>query len=202
MSDLRTDYKDDVLNTSVNQKRKYTLVNNADETVSYVDATEYSQAGDNFGAADINASNAKINGLNADLTANSKSFHLDYQNSRWGWNETAARGADTFHPFRGKITVPNIIAEFNSVSVTYLMTEINVEDCTLLKIGAISFAGSVLNPTVQIWVYSTALGSYTTAQSNLSFDVSGYPTVRIVVTGVSDQRSLTRKAQVTNITIE
>lgn len=37
--------------------------------------------------------------LNSDLTANSKHFYFDYQNGKFGYNESSSRGADTFHPF-------------------------------------------------------------------------------------------------------
>lgn len=68
MADLKTTYKDDVLNTSANEKRKYNMITNEDGTVSLVDATDYLQVGDSFGAADINATNEKVNELNTNLT--------------------------------------------------------------------------------------------------------------------------------------
>lgn len=61
MADLRTDYKDDVLDTSVNTQRKYQMTTNEDGTVSFTDVTEYSQVGDTFGAADVNAMNEAVN---------------------------------------------------------------------------------------------------------------------------------------------
>lgn len=61
MANLRTDYKDDVLDTSVNTKRKYNMITNSDGTVSFEDATAYSQNGDSFGAADINSANEEVN---------------------------------------------------------------------------------------------------------------------------------------------
>ena len=61
---LRTDYKDDILNTDVNTQRKYRIVENGDGTVSFEDVTEYKQVGDNFGAADINKTNLAIDELN------------------------------------------------------------------------------------------------------------------------------------------
>ena len=64
MVDLRTDYKDDVLDTSVNTQRKYQMTTNEDGTVSFTDVTEYSQVGDTFGAADVNAMNEAVVGLN------------------------------------------------------------------------------------------------------------------------------------------
>ena len=56
---LKTDYKDDI---PVSERRKYQMVDNGDGTVSFVDVTEYSQEGDTFGAADINATNEAVNG--------------------------------------------------------------------------------------------------------------------------------------------
>lgn len=48
-------YKDDILDTSANMRRKYNLIQNDDGTVSFEDVTVYLQVGDSFGAADINA---------------------------------------------------------------------------------------------------------------------------------------------------
>ena len=57
MAALKTDYKDAVYTGN----RKYTQTNNADGTISLVDATAYSTEGDPFGANDINATNSAIN---------------------------------------------------------------------------------------------------------------------------------------------
>lgn len=64
---LKTDYKDQLLNTSVNTERKYNMLENSDGTVSFADATVYSQNGDTFGASDINAVNEEINSIGEDL---------------------------------------------------------------------------------------------------------------------------------------
>lgn len=61
MANLKTDYKDDVLDTSVNTKRRYNMITNADGTVSFEDVTAYLQNGDIFGAADINSVNVAAN---------------------------------------------------------------------------------------------------------------------------------------------
>ena len=42
-----------------------------------------------------------VKALNSNLTANSIPFYYDYQNSKYGYNTSANRGADTFHPFSG-----------------------------------------------------------------------------------------------------
>ena len=70
MEDLKTNYKDDVLDTSANQLRKYQMITNDDGTVSFVDVTTYTQIGDNFGAKDINDTNAAINEVNGKLKNN------------------------------------------------------------------------------------------------------------------------------------
>lgn len=57
MAALRTDYQDDVFSGN----RKYTMVNNGDGTVSFIDQTEYEQVGDTYGAAEINEQNQVIN---------------------------------------------------------------------------------------------------------------------------------------------
>lgn len=73
---LRTDYKDDILNTEVNTQRKYRMVENGDGTVSFEDVTAYAQVGDNFGSADINKTNLAIDELNNALES---AFGLSYR---------------------------------------------------------------------------------------------------------------------------
>ena len=68
MEPLKTDYKNDVLDTSKNQLRKYQQIQNDDGTVSFVDVTEYSTTGTSFGAKDINDTNAAVNELNNSLS--------------------------------------------------------------------------------------------------------------------------------------
>lgn len=59
MSNLRTDYQDDVFTGS----RKYHMTDNGDGTVSFTDQTEYTQVGDTYGAAQINEINDILNNL-------------------------------------------------------------------------------------------------------------------------------------------
>ena len=58
---LRTDYKNDVLNTAINTERQFEEVTNPNGTKSYRDVTDYSQVGDNFDADLVNTQNAEIN---------------------------------------------------------------------------------------------------------------------------------------------
>ena len=66
--DLRTDYKDDILDSSVNEKRKYNIIDNTDGTKSLEDVSVYTQRGDSFGAVDINKTNQAVLDLNSSLT--------------------------------------------------------------------------------------------------------------------------------------
>lgn len=62
---LKIDYKDAVYTGN----RKYTQSNNADGTISLVDATAYSTEGDPFGAADVNATNSAVNANSDNISA-------------------------------------------------------------------------------------------------------------------------------------
>ena len=102
MADLKTNYKDDVLDTSKNEKRKFRMIQNDDGTVSFDDATEYTQQGDAFGAADINATNAKINEQNQSLTImDDLNVHMIVGKGSYGWYHTNS-------VFVGKIKSINI----------------------------------------------------------------------------------------------
>jgi len=72
MADLRTDYQDDVLDASENTARVYDLVDSNGNVVlagvHLEDKTVYKTKGDDYGAADINEQNGKINELSADLS--------------------------------------------------------------------------------------------------------------------------------------
>lgn len=78
MADLRTDYQDDVLDASENTARVYDLVDSDGNVVlagvHLEDKTVYTTEGDDYGAADINTQNGKINELNADLSAENVSI--------------------------------------------------------------------------------------------------------------------------------
>jgi len=74
MSTLRTNYQDDILDTSVNLRRKYLVTENEDGSVSIEDVTEYTQNGDVISAQDINAINSQINTNTAGIETNLQSI--------------------------------------------------------------------------------------------------------------------------------
>lgn len=57
---LRTDFKDDILDSS-NYKRKYKQVVNSDGTFSFQDETTYQQVGSDYGAKEVNEERKAIN---------------------------------------------------------------------------------------------------------------------------------------------
>ena len=61
---IKTTYKDDVLNTDVNENRVFNIVDNEGnviyENVSFVDVSDYTQEGDSYGAAAINEENTRM----------------------------------------------------------------------------------------------------------------------------------------------
>lgn len=97
---LRTDYKDALYDGA----RKYRITANADGTSGIADATTYTQEGDQFGANDINSTNAAVNRLchtsEAVLAAG-------------GWTGTAA-------PYVQTVPVPGATAEMEAVLVSAL----------------------------------------------------------------------------------
>lgn len=60
---LPVNFKDDIINTSINDKRRYNIEDNSDGTKSLEDVTDYEQVGSNFGAEQINQTNGTVNKL-------------------------------------------------------------------------------------------------------------------------------------------
>ena len=58
---LPTNFKDDILAPSMNQKRKFTITAIGDGTYEIEDVTDYTQTGSDFGAGQINATNKAVN---------------------------------------------------------------------------------------------------------------------------------------------
>ena len=69
---LPVNFKDDVIDTSINDKRRYNLITNSDGTTSLEDVTTYEQIGSYFGAEQVNQTNSAVNELieNSELLSN------------------------------------------------------------------------------------------------------------------------------------
>jgi hypothetical protein len=84
---LKENYKDDILDVSVNTKRKYRITENSDGTISLDDETVYTQEGDSFGASDMNAMAHAINNTSSDAE------HTSYDNTTSGLQATNVQDA-------------------------------------------------------------------------------------------------------------
>lgn len=60
---LPVNFKDDIIDTTVNTKRRYRMEENSDGTTSLEDVTTYEQTGSYFGATQINQMNGAVNEL-------------------------------------------------------------------------------------------------------------------------------------------
>lgn len=60
---LPVNFQDDVIDTTVSDKRRYNLINNSDGTVSLEDVTTYEQTGSMYGAEEINKLNGTVNAV-------------------------------------------------------------------------------------------------------------------------------------------
>ena len=60
---LPVNFQDDIIDTSVTDKRRYNFIENSDGTKSLEDVTTYLQIGTDYGAEEINAQNQAINDL-------------------------------------------------------------------------------------------------------------------------------------------
>lgn len=58
---LPTNFMDDILNESMNGKRRWIITQNDDGTYTLDDATTYDQLGNTFGQAQVNEMNKAIN---------------------------------------------------------------------------------------------------------------------------------------------
>ncbi len=88
------------------------------------------------------AINDGVNGIRNQLKANDNSFYFDYKDGKYGYNTSANRGADTFHPFN---TLPNARVSYNITNLpsqyeeSYTMDVVN-GNWYLLAVGGSDFA--------------------------------------------------------------
>ena len=60
---LPVNFQDDIIDTSVTDKRRYNFIENSDGTKSLEDVTTYLQIGTDYGSKELNAQNQAINDL-------------------------------------------------------------------------------------------------------------------------------------------
>lgn len=78
MAELSLDFKNEIINETINEKRRYVMTENEDGTVSFTDATSYSQTGTKYGAEEVieerEAINQNTNVIGGDAYDSSKSY--------------------------------------------------------------------------------------------------------------------------------
>jgi hypothetical protein len=165
---LKSDYKNDIFPG----QRKYLMVQNEDGTVSFSDATQYSQQGDAFGANDINGTNAAINQL-ADAPTNTlKGRKTEGEGSVENLTPAEARlllnvedGANNYsHPTGdGNSHVP-ATGDANNGKVLMAGEAANSASWQALGVGDVSGAAPSASPTFTGTPKATPKTDYTTAQ--------------------------------------
>ena len=125
MADLKTNYVDDVLDTTKNQLRKYQQIQNDDGTVSFVDVTEYTQVGTSFGAKDINDTNAAINDVNGKLNIkynpDTDTVQIYYKGQWVDWKSGEQNDLPIFVSGQGNVNT-DISGGFTKTSGNYTCT--------------------------------------------------------------------------------
>lgn len=107
---LKTDYKDDILNTDVNVNRKFNIVRSngtlVEQNVELRETTAFKQVGDSFGAKDINETNEAI----VDVTSKLQNLQIGGRNlyrdtkyfnnpSVWNYFYNWTRTGETYNGF-------------------------------------------------------------------------------------------------------
>lgn len=135
----------------------------------------------------MNTANTNITNLGRQLRsagASGTNFYFDYKNGKYGWNSSSARGADTFHPFRGDISdadtqifsqtydsdkCPSSIT-FSNLTRIDVVTAINIES-TNCRVGIswMGISGNTLNLGYQV-TYSGTVTITITCKQYHAFD--------------------------------
>jgi hypothetical protein len=168
---LKENYKDDILDTSQNVKRKYQMENNGDGTVSFTDVTEYTQQGDSFGSGDINATNGKVNTLESDIgEINDNLSELEYKSMSITTSTTYADIASLVEASLLKGKVPHIIADFTYENNVWHKCLLNYARHGYGSVNSMTFYNQIYNADIGInFTGSGAQGSYTFSNAILYY---------------------------------
>lgn len=192
---LPTNFKDDILNSSMGGKRRYKQTTNADGTVSLEDASTYDQVGSNFGASQLNAISKAVNqsadsskiisdpdtasattkqGYIADVqlfnhlndSLGGIKFGVD-KNGNYGYIKA---GADSVTPFKSGINDYTVNANVAGTNFVHGQT-LNVSSFTKLTITTLSVS-STENPLIAIISKDGGTSSTLNIQTLKSYEIS------------------------------
>lgn len=201
---LPVDFRDDILSESMNNRRRYQMINNSDGTVSFVDVTEYEQVGSVFGQAQINAICAAVNGLTdsvSDAFSEEKNYEVGdyaiYENILYRF--TAEKTAGAWNPAAAEaVTVAgeldklngNLILDYANAVTIPIKNNIGVTISTKGMLFPYNFRYSGQEtPYVNIHINNThiAIVNFSTAGRELPgpFPVSPGDIVKITISGGS-----------------
>lgn len=133
MNNLKVNYLDAVFPGN----RKYQEVSNGDGTVSFTDATEYTQQGDRFGANDINVTNGAINSVIAVKTA---TFQTN------GWTGSAA-------PYQNTVSVAGITSSDSPIIALNLANNTTSANAVIAQ-QAWSFINTIVSNNGSLTAYA------------------------------------------------
>lgn len=149
---LPVNFKDDVLASSMDGKRRYNMITNSDGTVSFEDVTTYSQEGSNFGSAQINNTNGAINTINNNVLDTIEQISANTSGGK----------------FAGALALKNVNNSIQELLKSSVGNSINM-------IATVSCGNTTYTPVVRIRILlkqvtvidATATGSYQTSSSEV-----------------------------------
>lgn len=180
MANLKTDYKDDILDSTQNTRRKFRMIPNDDGTFSFEDVTDYLQYGDSFGALDLNAiTNAIMNEClkRIDVVDNTESTATDLPlSANMGrkivndFTPQKLNGTCVFSPNQSGYIVSSMIplvnADKKNITITNNVTILGDE---VIDIGASRFSISAYGTGFILYTKDTT-AIQTCANKGVSFD--------------------------------
>ena len=196
---LKENYKDDILDVSVNTKRKYRMTENADGTISLDDETVYTQEGDSFGASDLNAMAHAINNTSSDAE------HTSYDNTESGLTSDNVQGA--IDEINDNLTAK--VTKFSGTDSgnTYVTVDGLAYDATNKKLGlkvngadtVIPFSGDDISIYDMGW--TAGYGANATINKNITLNGKKY-VLHIFGAGGRSDSSRNAQAKLNNVIIE
>lgn len=151
--------------------------------------------------------------LDMNLKANSNRFIFDYQGGKYGYNTDPNRGAGTFSPFNGALSIPSLKAWARATEGSMSgWAELIVDAKKFDSIKISSFAGNSPAPNPQLKILGSndsSMSTYTTLLTQIGYttsipekDISAYDYVEIYVNSGGSTANYNFYSVASNITLE
>ena len=182
---LPTNFKDDILASSMGSKRRYNVINNSDGTISLEDVTTYTQVGSTFGAAQINATNAAANAA-ADASKIIDDYETLMANTQAGYMAGALAVKQLNSDLGGNVkfdlsmgTINSSVSEIrysNIYDSNYFTKENNtikaLKACKIKIYGGAICGNTADDATTTIYKNGTSILSQSTQNTSICLEVS------------------------------